>query len=303
MPRSTALLLAAIALILAAVCAVALRPTAVDGPSRVGGRIEVVAAESAYGSIAAQIGGRHVSVVSLLADPGADPHLYEPGTQAAVEVAGAAVAVQNGLGYDPFMPRLEAAAPDPRRVVVTIADVLHVTAASANPHLWYDVPRAPAVAAAIAAALARADPAHRAQYAAGLARFDRSLAPLERAVRRLRAGHAGQSVAYTEPLPGYLLTAAGLRVRTPPEFARAVEEGTDPTPQSVSALLALIRRRAVRVLLVNDQTASQATDQVRSAALAAGVPVVAVSETLPPGLSYQRWQLASVRALGAALSR
>jgi hypothetical protein len=33
------------------------------------------------------------------------------------------------------------------------------------------------------------------------------------------------------------------------------------------------------------------------------VPVVAVSETLPPGLSYQRWQLASVRALGAALSR
>src|SRR5579862_503253 len=237
MPRTTAALLVAIAVILAAVCAVALRPASAAGPSRVDGRIEVVAAENFYGNIAAQIGGSHVRVVSLLSNPNADPHLYEAGTVAALDVAQAAVVIQNGLDYDAFMPRLEAAAPDSRRIVVTVASVLRVTGAGANPHLWYDLPRAPAVAAAIAAALTRADPAHAAAYAAGLARFDTSLAPLDHALAELRAHHSGQAVAYTERVPGYLLAAAGLRVLTPTAFARAVEEGTDPTPESVSTLL------------------------------------------------------------------
>ena len=302
MPRRTAALLAAIGLILAAVCGVALRPAAAAGPGRIDGRIEVVAAENVYGDIAAQIGGRHVSVVSLLSSPGADPHLYEPGTGAAMAVSRAAVVVENGLGYDAFMPRLEAAAPDPRRVVVSAADVLGARP-GANPHLWYDLPRIPAVAGAIAAALSRADPANAAAYAAGLRRFDASLRPLERALRQLRAQEGGQPVAYTEPVPGYLLAAAGLRVLTPPAFARAVENGTDPTAESVAALLAVLHRRAVRVVLYNDQTGSPVTEQVRSAALAAGVPVVGVSETMPPGLDFQSWQLDQIRALQAALAR
>lgn len=302
MPRSTIVLLAAIALILTAVCAVALRPTAAAGPARIDGRIEVVAAENVYGNIAAQIGGRYVRVVSLLSSPTADPHLYEPGTRAALAVAHAAVVIENGLGYDDFMPRLAAAAPDRRRMAVSVADVLDAPPAS-NPHLWEDLPRAPEIAAAIAAALRRADPAHAHAYAAGLDRFDRSLASVERALRNLRARHAGAGVAYTEPVSGYLLAAAGLRVLTPAAFARAVENGTDPTPESVSQLLGLLRRHAVRVLVVNDQTASPVTDQVRSAALTAGVSVVGVSETLPPGLAYQRWQLDQIRALEAALDR
>src|SRR5947207_913562 len=118
------------------------------------GKLDVVAAENVYGNIAAQIGGPHVSVTSILTDPNADPHLFEPDTSSGLAVAKAKVVLQNGLGYDAFMTKLEDAAPTKDRVVVTMADVLGVHGKDANPHLWYDVPRLDRVGAAIAAAFA-----------------------------------------------------------------------------------------------------------------------------------------------------
>src|SRR5947199_8003509 len=96
------------------------------GGSSKSGRLNVVAAENVYGNIASQIGGPHVSVRSILTSPNADPHLFEPGTANGLAVATAKVVLQNGLGYDAFMTKLEDAAPSKRRLVVTIADVLGV---------------------------------------------------------------------------------------------------------------------------------------------------------------------------------
>jgi zinc/manganese transport system substrate-binding protein len=267
------------------------------------GRVRVVAAENFYGAIARQIGGRRVQVSSILSDPNADPHLFEPGTRNGLAVARAAVVIQNGAGYDSFMGRLEAAAPSSGRIVVTIADALGVHGADANPHLWYDVPRLGRIGAAVAAALARADPAGRAAYHRGLVRFDRSLAPLRREVALIRTRFGGDPVAYTEPVPGYLLAAAGLPVRTPPAFARAIEDGSEPTPQSVAAMQSLLTGRRVRVLLLNSQAVSPITERMRAAARAAGIPVVSVRETQPPGVSFQGWQLGQARALAEALAR
>jgi zinc/manganese transport system substrate-binding protein len=268
-----------------------------------GGRVDVVAAENVYGNIASQIGGSHVTVTSVLSDPNADPHLFEPGTRNGLAVAQAAVVIQNGAGYDSFMQRLEAAAPSSGRLVVTVADVMGVRGAGANPHLWYDVPGLDRIAGAIAGALGRADPAHRRAYAAGLARFEQRLAPLEREVASIRARFGGAAVAYTEPVPGYLLAAAGLHSLTPAAFARAIEDGSEPSPAAVAQMTALFTGRRVRVLLENTQAVSPITARIRAAAEAAGIPVVGVTETLPPGLTFQGWQLDQARALERALAR
>jgi zinc/manganese transport system substrate-binding protein len=298
--RSTALALAALAVLLMAVGGlVAFSGTSTSRPS---GPLRVVAAENFYGNITAQIGGRRVQVTSVLSDPNADPHLFEPGTDNGLAVAHAAVVIQNGLGYDSFMNRLEAAAPSRKRIVVTIADTLGVHGHNANPHLWYDVPRLGRVAAAIAAALERADPAGATRYRAGLARFLASLAPLRREVVRIRARNAGLPVAYTEPVPGYLLAAAGLRNLTPEAFSRAIEDGSEPSPAAVAEMDALVQQHRVRVLLYNNQTTSQVTQQVESLARSSGIPVVGVSETMPPGADYQGWQLGQARALARALA-
>ena len=189
-----------------------------------------------------QIGGSHVSVTSILSDPNADPHLYEPGTRNGLAVAKARLVIQNGLGYDAFMQRLEDASPSKQRLVVTVADVLGVHGKDANPHLWYDVPRLGTIAGAIASGLERSDPANAADYRTGLRRFETSLGPLKREVARIKTSFGGKPVAYTEPVPGYLLAAAGLDNLAPDTFTRSIENGTEPTPQAVSAMNALIDR-------------------------------------------------------------
>ena len=184
---------------------------------------------------------------------------------------------------------------------MTIADVLGVHGKAANPHLWYDVPRLGLVASSIAEGLVRADPAHAAAYRAGLRRFDASLAPLRREVAGIRSSFAGTPVAYTEPVPGYLVAAAGLRNLAPSSFTRSIENGTEPTPQAFAAMNALVAKKKIDVLLYNSQAVSPITQRVRDAAAKAEIPVVGVTETLPPGRTFQQWQLAQARELDAAL--
>jgi len=271
--------------------------------TKAGGELDVVAAENVYGNIASQIGGPHVSVTSLLTSPNADPHLFEPGTSTGLAVADAEVVLQNGLGYDAFMTRLENSSPSKSRSVVTMEDVLGIRGKDANPHLWYDLPRLDRIAGAISGAFVRADPSHAAAYRRGLKRFERSLAPLRGEVAAIRTRFHGTPVAYTEPVPGYLVAAAGLRNLAPDSFTRPIEEGTEPSPSAVAAMSELVAQHRVRVLLYNAQAVSPITARLRAAAQKAGVPVVPVTETLPPHRNFQQWQLAQARALAAALAR
>jgi zinc/manganese transport system substrate-binding protein len=266
------------------------------------GQVDVVAGENFWGSIAAQIGGPHAHVTSILHDPNADPHLYESDPNDARALADADVVIVNGLGYDEFMHQLLGATSHAGRIVVTAATVLHVNGHDANPHLWYDVPRVPAVAAAIEQALERADTHDAPAFRRNLATFDASLRPALAVITSIKTRHAHAPVAYTERVPGYLVDAAGLDVLTPPGFAQAIEDGTEPSARDTAAMDARLQHHDVAVLLYNAQAASPVTQHARSLAHAAGVPVVAVTETLPSTEhTYQSWQLDQLQALLHAL--
>jgi zinc/manganese transport system substrate-binding protein len=265
--------------------------------------VRVVASTNVYGDIVRQIGGADVDVTSVLTNPDADPHLFEAGSRTALLLAKADLVIRNGLGYDDFVLRLTAASPNDNRRLLTVADVLGVHGAEANPHLWYDIPRLPLVATAIADALTGADPNHAAHYRQRLRQFNASLTPLDAAIAQIRHAHRGAPVAYTEPVPGYLLAAAGLRNVAPDSFTRSIEEGTEPSPAAVARMRTLIRDHRIKALLYNNQAISPITVSLRRDAVAAGTPVIGVSETIPPGLTFQQWQLRQVRALAQALSR
>jgi len=176
------------------------------------GIVKVVAGEDVWGNIAAQIGGAHVQVTSILSDPNADPHLYESDVASALAVAEARLVIANGAGYDDFVSQLLGATRNSGRVVVTAQEVLGASGPDVNPHFWYEIPRVPQVAAAIEAALTRLDPQNARAFAANLATFDASLAPVEAVISSIHRRYAGTPAAYTERLPGYLLAAAGLTV-------------------------------------------------------------------------------------------
>jgi zinc/manganese transport system substrate-binding protein len=263
--------------------------------------VAVVAAENFWGNITSQLGGRDVSVTSLITNPNADPHLFESDAADAARLAQAKVVVENGVGYDTFMHSL-LAADGGRPTVITAASVLHITGSDPNPHLWYDIPAVPKVAAAITAALIRAAPADAGTFRANRRAFDASLTPLRAALATLRSRFAGAPVAYTERVPGYALTLAHLVVKTPVGFAKAIEDGTDPGPGDTLAMEQLITGHHIRVLLYNNQTVTPVTTQIRALATANHIPVVGVSETMPPSArTYQRWQLSQLTALLHAL--
>jgi zinc/manganese transport system substrate-binding protein len=160
----------------------------------------------------------------------------------------------------------------------------------------------PEVARAIEAALARLEPRDASAFAAGLAAFDASLSPIDTVIAEIRRRSPAAPVAYTERVPGYLLAAAGLRVLTPPGFASAIEDGTDPSPDDTVVMDGLFTGHKVKVLLYNAQVVSPVTQQVAALARRARIPVVGVTETMPPSASsYQAWQLAQAEALLRAL--
>jgi zinc/manganese transport system substrate-binding protein len=276
-------------------------PTAGGSEPESGAVVHVVAAENFWGNITSQLGGRDVAVTSLITNPNADPHLFETDAVDAATLARAQVVIENGAGYDTWMRSLLSADSSHPRIV-TAAAVLHIRGSDPNPHLWYDVPRLPTVAAAIAGALEKAAPRDAATFKANLSTFDASLASLDATLASIKRRFHNVPVAYTERVPGYALAVAGLHVVTPPGFARAVEDGTDPSPADTLAMQRLIDNRDIHVLLYNVQTVTPVTAEIRALARQHHIPVVGVSETMPAGsASYQAWQQSQLTALLHAL--
>ena len=267
-------------------------------PALQDGVVHVVAAESTWGDIARQIGAPHVRVTSVLEDPGTDPHTFETDPKTAALVSNAGFVITNGLGYDAFADKLLAAGGGASRRVLTIAKAVD---ASGNPHLWYSPSYVDKGARAIAAELSRIDPADASSFATGLAAFLSGYQQYVDLVDQIKLAHAGEKVAYTEAVPGYLVEAAGLSLGTPESFARAVENGNDPSPADVDAFRTALQSGQVRALLYNDQVTSPLTEQVKGLAEKARVPVVAMSELPPAGMSFLQWQKSQTAALLAAL--
>lgn len=265
--------------------------------------VPVVAAENFWGNITNQLGGRAVSVTSLITNPNADPHLFETDAADAAKLASAKVVIENGASYDTWMRSL-LSADSGHPTIVTAANVLHITGSDPNPHLWYDIPAVPKVAAAISAALIKADPKDATTFRANLVRFDASLQPLLATLATIRSRFSNAPVAYTERVPGYALAVAHLAVKTPPGFARAVEDGTDPGPADTLAMQQLLTGHKIDVLLYNVQTVTPVTSQIRSLARTSDIPVVGVSETMPSNATtYQQWQESQLTALLGALEK
>ena len=283
--------LAAVAVLAACGSAPAPRPA---GPS-------VVASTDVYGAVAKAVGGDTVQVTSLIRSAAADPHEYEATPADTLAVSRATVLISNGGGYDDFAGKLlDAASTKPISVVATALSGYATDAPDFNEHVWYDLPTMKKLADHLANSLGTADQPNATRYLDNAKKFDAQVDGLMTKVAAIKAKHAGAKVAITEPVPGYLLAAAGLVVVTPPEFSEAVEEGTDPPAAVVTANNATFT--AAEVLVENAQTAGPTTTQAEQAAAANGVPVVKVTETLPDGVTdYVVWMSGQVDALAAAL--
>jgi zinc/manganese transport system substrate-binding protein len=265
--------------------------------------ITAVGAENEYANVIGQIGGKYVHVTAIESNPNTDPHTFEASASVAQAVSQANLVVQNGVGYDTYMNKIEAAAPNAGRKVIDVQHLLGLPDSTPNPHLWYKPSTMPAVANAVASDLSAIQPAHAAYFKANARKFVSSLGPWIQALGSFKATYANTPVAVTEPVADYLLQSAGADIKTPFEFQADIMNGTDPSAQDVALERSLFTQHKVKVFLYNQQVTDTLTQSFIALAQQNGIPVVGVYETMPtPGYTYQSWMQAEVKALQEAVT-
>ncbi len=300
----TVLAIAAVGILLVAIAAFVLGPRQAPSPALANNpsssEVKVVAAENFYGDIVKQLGGSHVEVTSLLSDPNVDPHEYESSVQSSIAVSQANLVVENGLGYDSWMDRLLSASPNDKRVVLTAGQIAPHPLPE-NPHVWYGIDNMPAIAESITNALSKLDPQDQAEFAQNHADFDRSLDLINQKMAEIKSKYANTPVGLTETIYLYQTQAMGLNVLTPFAFQTAIAEGNDPPAAMIALVNDQISRKQIKILIYNSQTITPITTHLQAAARAQNIPVVPVSETMPPGQNYQSWMLDQLNRLDSSL--
>jgi zinc/manganese transport system substrate-binding protein len=268
----------------------------------VSGKLEVVAAENFWGSIAAQLGGQKVSVQSIVVNPSTDPHSYEPTAEDARTMAGARLAIVNGIGYDEWASRLLAASPSGERTVLDVGDLLGLRQ-GANPHQWYSPSHVHAVINQIVADYDKQLPADAGYFATRKSVFETvDLARYNELLRQIKGRYAGVPVGYSESIFAPLGEALGLRLLTPYSFAKAIAEGGEVSAEDKQTVDRQASGGEIEVWVLNSQNLTPDVQRVSELARAAHVPIVTVTETLSPASdSFEQWQVMQLEGLERAL--
>jgi zinc/manganese transport system substrate-binding protein len=267
-------------------------------------KLPVVAAENFWGSLASQLGGDRVQVRSIINSPDTDPHAYEATPADGRRVASARYVIYNGIGYDPWAPKVLAANPQAGRVVLNVGNLVGVKEGG-NPHRWYSPPDVLKVVDQITADYKRLDPADASYFDQRKSAFTTTaLGRYNSLIADIRARYAGTPVGASESIFFPLAEATGLNLLTPGSFLTAIGEGTEPTAADKTTIDAQIRSHQIKVYVFNSQNSTPDVKAQVDEARAAGIPTTTITETLtPPTASFQDWQVAQLEALESTLAR
>jgi zinc/manganese transport system substrate-binding protein len=268
------------------------------------GVLQVVAAENVWGSIAAQLGGGRVHVTSVITSPATDPHDYEPTAADARTIAGAQMAIVNGIGYDPWAQKLIDANPVHGRVVLNIGELVGIKPGG-NPHRWYSPSDVQTTIDAIVGDYNKLDPKNGGYFARQKAHFETSgLAHYKQLITTIKRKYHSVAVGASESIFAPFAQALGLRLLTPPAFLKAISEGTEPAAADKTTVDRQIADGQIKVWVYNTQNGTPDVKRITDAARKRGIPVTTITETLvPASASFQQWQSHQLEAVAAALAK
>jgi zinc/manganese transport system substrate-binding protein len=266
--------------------------------------INVVAAENFWGSLAEQLGGAHVKVTSIINNPDADPHDYEPTAADGREITAAKLVIINGVGYDAWATKLAGTNPSSDRITLTIGDLVGAKEGD-NPHRWYNPDNVKKVIDQITADYQKIDAADAAFYASQHDTvLSTNLKTYFDTINQIKTVYAGTPVGASESILAMLAPALGLNLLTPPAFLTAISEGGDPSAADKATIDKQIKNKLIKVYVYNSQNATPDVQAQVNEAKAAGIPVTTITETMTPaGASFQDWQVSQLNALKQALAQ
>jgi zinc/manganese transport system substrate-binding protein len=216
--------------------------------------------ENFWGSIAKQEAGTRAQVTSIIVNPNADPHAYEPSVADARLIANAQYFIMNGAGYDPWGQNLLAANPVKGRRILSVADLIGKKEGD-NPHMWYSPTYVTRVADRITSDLTALDPAEAAYFARQHSYFiNVALRSYHQEINRIASRYHGVPVAATESIFQYLAQALRLNLTTPYGFMKALSEGTEPSAQDKATFDQQVTQKKIKVFVFNSQNSTPDTN-------------------------------------------
>jgi zinc/manganese transport system substrate-binding protein len=293
--RKIAALPVAILLLVVAACSSNSKPQ-----TSTSSKIRVVASTTAWGSLAAQVGGDLVDVTSIVSNPDADPHDYEPTAEDARSISTAKYVIFNGVGYDEWARKIVESNNDKTQLVLDIGAAVGVQTGD-NPHRWYFPDNVRTVIDRIVEDFKRIDPANAPAFDQRKADFDAQQFKRYRdAIDGIRETHANVPVGASESLFEGIANATGLIVATPSSFVTAISEGVDPSAQDKSTVEQQVATKAIKTFVFNPQNSTPDVALLVDHCRANGIPVVEFTETLV-GATFIDWQVAQLQQLADAL--
>ncbi|TFU26529.1 metal ABC transporter substrate-binding protein [Thermus tengchongensis] len=193
------------------------------GLSWAAAQVQVAATTPVLADLVREVGGGRVRVESVV-PLGADPHAFDLRPSTALQVSRARLLFANGLGLEPYLPRLRALLPQGARVVelaprmpAPICGLLGLKErgihlhGDCDPHMWLDPRYGVGYAEAIAEELARLDPGGREVFRRNLDRLRQRVLEEDRRLEACLAGRHPRVVVQHLSLL-YLARRYGLEV-------------------------------------------------------------------------------------------
>lgn len=257
--------------------------------------IRIVAAENFYGSIAQQIGGNRVIVVSTISNPNQDPHEFQPTADTAKEIADADIVIKNGAGYDAWIDKLIATKGKPNRVVINVSNFVKTESPTRmNPHFWYN-PETMVLLADQLAVLLKVP-------SAGVA-FRKEMKPLFEKMELLKTKYPNLTVTATEPLFTPMATILKWKMLHE-NYQWAIMNDTEPSFQEIAEYQESLNNKKVKLLFYNSQVVNPSTLQLQKLAKKNQIPIIGITELQPlSAANYQAWMLAQLSRVEEALRK
>jgi zinc transport system substrate-binding protein len=221
-----------------------------------------------------KIGGDLVEV-SVIVQPGANPHNYEPRPTQMVSLAKARAYFAIGITFESSWLKKISATNRKMAIYHTEegVDLMPMDAhyhsheadrdehrgGAADPHIWLSPPEVKIQAANILRALKKMDSPNSAQYEANYRGFLQEIESLDAELRMVFAGTRGMKFMVYHPAWGYFARAYGLK-QVPVEL-----EGKEPKPSPLRELIGYARKEGIRVLFVQPQFSTKSAETIAGA--------------------------------------
>ncbi len=253
--------------------------------------------EPVWCDVAQQIGGPALRTHALITSEGLDPHHLQPSPLMARQLAVSDAVLLNGANYDDWAAKLL-----PPSVTLFMAADHTGWLAGDDPHLFFDLPTVRKTAQQIATWLIARTPQNHQDISNRLALFEKQIDLISERLQTISLSHHGTPFAMTEPAGARLLLAAGLEM-TDQSWARALMNESGLAPYDTAQLETAIQRKTIRFMVYNPAISAPQASRVEDMARQAGIPLIAIGESLPAKQHWQDWLNTILTSLEEALKQ